>query len=157
MAKQERKLDIFRVLSHINKKDIHFYSSLTDEEQKGFAPLVVQRWLSGTKDPGQIIFLNELVNPFIFNIQKHKELLYQLMTICTRGQFTKYNYPKQKSKKSSLMPTTLSVVKRWFNYSSADAYEVLPLLSDDDILIQANELGLQKEEIAKIKRELKTR
>jgi len=153
----ERKLDIFRVLGHINKKDKHFYGSLTDEEQKGFAPLVVQRWLSGTNDPAQIIFLNELVNPFVFNIQKHKELIYQLMTICTDGHFSKYSYPKQKPKKSSLMPTTLKVIKQYFTYSSTDAYEALSLLSDTDILTYADELGMQKEDITKIKRELKTR
>lgn len=153
----EYKLNIFRVLGHINKKDRQFYQTLTEQEQKAFAPLTVQRWLSGIDDPAQIIFLNELVNPYVFSLQKHKNLLYKLMTICTDGHQVRYSYPKNKSAKGSNLLTVIQVVKDYFNYSTKDAFITLPLLSDEDILTYASELGRQNDEIIKIKRELKTR
>ena len=54
------KLDIFDVLNRIDRGEHHLYSTLSDDERKSFAPLVVTRWMSGTKDERQIIFLNEL-------------------------------------------------------------------------------------------------
>ena len=118
---------------------------------------MVQRWLSGTTDESQIIFLNELVNPFVFSLHNHKELIYQLMTICTNGKPSRYNYPKQKSSRKSNLATVIQAVSTFLGYSTRKAYDVLPLLTDDDILYYAGEIGMQSDEISKIKRELKTR
>ena len=157
MAAKKYKLDVFQVLKHTDKKDIHFFSNLTEEEKKAYQPLVVVRWLSGTKDIRQIVFLNELVNKFTFAIPNHKELLYKLMTICTTGKPKKYYWNKTQSKKSSSTPTTVSVISEYYGYSTSKAIDAFPILSNDDILSCAEQLGRQKEEITKIKKELKTR
>ena len=44
------KLDIFKLLSTIDSSSSNIYASLSDEERKGFAPLVVMRWMTGTSD-----------------------------------------------------------------------------------------------------------
>jgi len=157
MTQTKHKLDIFQTLNHISKKDRNFFKDLTDEEKKAFQPLVVMRWLSGTTDARQVYFLNELVNPFVFSMHTHKELIYYLMTTCTSGKSQRYTWNKALSKKSSTTPLSVSVIKDYFNYSTMHAIEALPMLTNDDILEYAEQLGRQKEEMTKIKRELKNR
>lgn len=152
-----RKLDIFQVLGKISTKDTGFYANLSEEERKGFLPVVVMRWLSGTSSAKQIYFINELVNPFVFNLHKHPELLYHLMTLCGPGKAQRYYWNKAASNKTSKVPTVVSVIREQFGYSTTQALEALPLLSNEDILEYAEDLGKQKDTISKLKKELKSR
>ncbi len=157
MSEKKYKLDIFKTLDHISKKDVDFFNTLSDEEKKAFQPLIVLRWLSGTSSPRQVYFLNEFVNPVVFSCYTHKELLYNLMTICTSGKSQRYTWRKAFSKKSSSFPESTSVLKEYYGYNTIHALEALPLLTDEDILLYAEQLGRQKEDVTKIKRELKAR
>ena len=111
MVQKKHKLDIFRVLNHTSRKDISFFNQLTEEEQKAYQPLVVMRWLTGTTDARQIYFINELVNPFVFSLPNHKQLLYNLMTTCTTGTPQRYYWNKTLSKKTTGTPATISVIR----------------------------------------------
>lgn len=157
MSQSNHKLDIFQVLNRIDKKHHSFYSKLSDEEQKAFQPLVVMKWLGGVQQARQIMFLNELVNPFVFSLARHKDLLFKLMTICTTGNPSKYQWNKTLSKKIGKMPLSTNIVKGYFKYTPTRAREALPLLSNEDIISFAEQLGMQKEEISKVKLELKQR
>ena len=152
---QERKLDIFRTLNHIDRKDQNFYGDLSEEEKKGFLPVIVARWMSGTSDAKQVYILNEIVNPYVFSLHTHKELLYQLMTVCTSGRTKRYFWNKTASNKQTNLPETIEVIKEYFGYSTSHARDALKLLSKADILDCAEQLGRQKDEIAKITKELK--
>ena len=156
MAK-ERKLNIFNVLERLDVKDVYYYDKLTDNERKAFVPLVTMKWLSGVYDARQVYFINELVNPHVFNLYKHPKLLYFLMTLCGSGKSKKHFWNKTLSKKSSSTPTVIGVVREYFGYSTLEAIDALPLLSDVDILLYAENLGRQKDDIKKIKKELKSR
>jgi hypothetical protein len=149
------KLDIFLVLNQLNKKNYEFYSNLEEEERKGFIPLVTTRWQSGTSDPAQIVMLSEFVNPFIFTLNKHPDLLYKLMTICTVKP-QKYKWMKVKST-SHKHKHSIKVICNHYGYSTQQANEVYSLLSNDTILQFAEQQGLQKDEIQKVKSELKCR
>ena len=155
--KPNRKLDIFQVLDHISNKDINFYRNLTEEEQKAFMPLVVMRWLSGTSSARQIYFLNELVNPHIFTSHQHKELLFYLMTVCAPGKKQRYFWNKTLSKKSTATPTAVSVIREYFGYNTLEAIDAMKLLSNDNIMLYAEELGTQTDQLSKLKKELKGR
>ena len=98
-----------------------------------------------------------MVNPFVFSLYKHPELLYDLMTLCGPGKSQRYFWNKTVSSKSNNIPTTVSVIREYFGYNTIQAIEALPLLSNDDILEYAADLGTQKDIITKLKKELKSR
>ena len=152
----ERALDLFKFLDQINRKKRDGYRNLTEEEQKEVAPLVIMRWLSGTKDEAQIQFLNQVLNPFVFDLAKHKELLYMLMTVCTDGSYKRYSWLKAKGKSTPSMPLSLEVVKKENPFlSHRQAIDALKLFSEGDILAAAEGLGYEKDELTKIKAEFK--
>ncbi|TFH09872.1 MAG: hypothetical protein E4H14_03645 [Candidatus Thorarchaeota archaeon] len=151
----ERKLDIFRVLKQADLKNADFFEKLTEEEQKAFQPFLIQRWMSGTYSPRQIVFLNELVNPFAFSLANHKQLLWQLMTICTGGKPQRYVWNKLPGKLSTAKPVSVSVIQQYLQCSERHAHEALNCLTGNDILNIAEKLGMQTEELAKIRKEHK--
>ena len=153
----KHKVNIFKVLGGINKKDREFYTSLSDEEQKCVHPLVLMRWMSGVKSKLQIMMLNEYPNKYVFSLANHKKLLMDTLIASSPGHFTKYNWTKAKGKSDSKTPLLLKVVKEVYNYSSAKAHDVIPLLDDETLLEMASDLGRQPPEIKDIKKELKAR
>ncbi len=156
-AKKDRRLNIFNVLSRISTKDREYYNALEDSERKELQPFVVMRWLTGTDDARQLYFINELVNRFVFDFTHHKELMYDLMCVATSGNARRYRWMKTASRKGAKLPTAIDIIKRYFRYNTREAHEVLPILTNDQVMEFAEDLGLQKEEISKLKRELKTR
>lgn len=153
----KRKLNIFNVLSHLDEKDANYYDRLTEEEQKAFVPLITMKWLSGVSEARQIYFINELVNPHVFTSYTHPKLLFYLMSICGSGKAKRHFWNKTLSRKTSNMPTVVKVIREYFGYSTIEALDALPLLSDDNILSYAEDSGYQKEDITKIKKELNGR
>lgn len=157
MAPKKRSLDIFTVLNNISKKNVGYYDTLPENEQKELQPFVVMRWLTGTKDARQVYFLNEIVNRFAFELGSHKELLYKLLCVATSGQGQRYQWKKVASRKGAGLTLCVDVVKRYYNYNTSQALDALGILTNDDILDHAEDIGLQKEDIAKLKKELKKR
>lgn len=156
-APTKHKLNIFQVLGSLSKKNIDFYDKLTEEELKGLHPLVVMRWMSGTQDARQIVFLNELVNSKVFPLTHHKRLLVNLLSASASGSGGRVQWIKAASKKTTKTPTVVSVVKDMYGYNNSDAIESARLLTNEDILEMAETLGYQSDQLRLIKKELKTR
>jgi len=156
--KKTYKIDLFPMLSNISTKNVGYYDTLSEENLKEFAPIVFLRWLSGCKgDARQIFFLNEMVNPYVFHLHKHKRLLFNLMTASTSGKAHRYQYIKTKPKLSSTTPLAVQIVVEIFDYSKKEAQEAINILTDADIIDLAEQLGRQDAEIKAIKKELKTK
>ena len=68
----DKRLDIFGLLRNIDKQNVQYFRSLTTEERKAFAPVVIMQWMFCLKEPSsnplQQVLLNELVNPYIFTL-----------------------------------------------------------------------------------------
>jgi hypothetical protein len=155
--KKTYKLDIFGVLKHLNGKNHNFYQSLSDDEQKALQPFVLMRWMTGTTSPSQVFFVNELVNPFVFEMAKHKELLVDLLTVCPQSNDPNRRMRWIKAKTTKNSSKTVKLIAEYFNYSTKDAKDILPLLDDETILSYAEQMGYQPDEIREIKTEIKNR
>jgi hypothetical protein len=94
---KQYKLDMFgRVLPALDKHDINFYNTLTEEEKKAYTPLVLMRAMSSlcNQNPHaafEILMVNDLVNIGFWNLSKHPEL--QHMLLCIAGLGNKQYHP----------------------------------------------------------------
>ena len=149
----DHKLDIFKALDELNRGNYSFYENLSDEERKGFAPLITMRWASGCNDPLQIILLNALVNPAVFTLGKHPGLLWKLLCVANTKQPRRYSWLKTNTGKSNKKAKTLAVIAAHTGCSTRVANQYLPLLDNDKILQMAEDLGYEKDEIAALKKE----
>lgn len=148
------KLDIFDTLSKIdNPKSGNIYSKLTDDEKKGFAPLVVMRWMTGTSDERQIILINNFVNPFVFSLGQHPELLMKLMQVSSSKVSRRYQWLPVKNKKRKV--EAWRAVAEYFDMTDREVGLIVPFPSNEEVLSMAEYLGWQKEDIKKLEKELK--
>ena len=149
------KLDIFGLLGKLNSsKSGDIYAALSDEERKGFAPLVVERWMTGTSDEQQIVMINELVNPYVFSLGKHPHLLMQLLQVASSKKDGRRYYwlgVKGGKKKNE----AAKVVAEYLDMSMREVRLLNPFPDNAEILRMADELGWQKEEFKKLEKELK--
>lgn len=146
-------LDVFDLLGKIdNPKSGDIYKSLSEAEQKGFAPLVVMRWMSGTSDEQQIMLLNEFANPSIFTLGKHPHLLMLLLQASSSKTKKHYQWLSVKAKKKN--PITLAVIKEYFGMSSREVSLMSLLPTNEEIIRMAEDIGYQKDEIKKLEKEL---
>jgi hypothetical protein len=144
-----KKIDIFEVLRKIDACDIAYFQNLDEEEMKSVQPLVIMRWMSGTKDSTQIQRINALTNSFVFSLQKEKMLLIKLLMASSTSKKTYKWYGK---KSSVILPkSNVEIVMDYYTCSKKEAVEAVKLLSKDDILALAIELGYQKEDMTGIK------
>ncbi len=157
MTEQKYKFDIFKLLDKLSLKDKKFFDDLSEEDLKALQPLVLMRWMSGTTDARQVFFLNELLNPMVFPLTKHKQLLLDLLMICSSVKVKRYFWNKTKNNKKTSTPHTIELIKQYFGYSTIEAKQALPLLSNEDILEYATYLGYQTTEVKAIKKELNER
>ena len=152
-AKPKHKNDIFEVLGKLNTKNAEYYDNLPEENQKALHPLLLQRWMSGTDSAKQVFLLNEIVNPFVFSLFKHKPLLWKLLTLAAPGSFKKYQWMSQKSEAGHNKPASTVVVMEYYKYSSKHAKDAVKLLTYDQVVSLAHSLGYQQDTITKIKKE----
>ena len=148
------KLDIFDVLRKISNSNMEYWNSLEEEQQKAFASVVILRWLS-SNNKFEIFMLNSLVNRYVFDLGKHKELLYNLMTICTIPN-SRYSWIKRQAKDVKF-PKSTKAVSEYLGYSIKETKNAIVLYNNEEILEICKELGYQKKDITDIKRELKVR
>lgn len=154
MAAKEYKLDIFDLLNKLNSKSSgDIYAKLSTEERKGFAPLVVMAWMSGTSDERQIMLLNEFVNKYVFVLGKHPHILMQLLQVASSKTPKRYQWisVKGKAKKNQ----TLKVIQEYFDMSERESKLMNPQPSPEELMAMAEELGWQSDEINTLKKELK--
>ncbi len=149
----ESKLDIWELLRAIDDNKRAFLKQLPEAQRKGFAPIVVLRWLSGSGDQAQLHNLNELVNSTVFNLYKHPDLLYRLMTAATPACRKQYQWikPHKKAKLSK----RIDVIKRYLSVPNRQAFEFTELYTDDDILEMSDALGDDKDFTKLLKAEMK--
>ena len=94
------------VLAAMDNKDYSFYDNLTPEQQKKFAPFLLNRYVSLVKGSSDIqaYYLmagNQRVNCTYFELAKHPKLVWQLLCTVSPGmgkQFHQWVGHKKKDK-----------------------------------------------------------
>ena len=140
-----------RRINDPNSKDI--YSALSEEQRKAVSPLVVMRWLSGTKDQRQIIALNTFANKFTFPLAKHPHLQMLVLQACSSKTNGRGSWIGIKGGTKTTLRN--EVLSEYFDYSINEIRAMTVFPTDDEIILMAEELGWQRDEIAKLKKEQK--
>lgn len=98
MATKAPMLDMFkRVLPALDTRNRNLYENLSEEEQKGFSPWLVQRYLSSAESSNNgiiehyLIMTNEIVN-VNFSEVKDPEMTWKLMSMVGIGKSLKHPY-----------------------------------------------------------------
>lgn len=148
----DRKFDIFEVIKEIEGKQIAFFDRLEDHEVKQLSPYILMKWMSGVKDPTQVILINETVNRVVFAMYKHPKLVYKLlMASATRKDKRVSWIARPKNEKNSV---SIELIKRYYDCSSSHARDYRKILNAEQITDIAESLGIDKETSAKLKKEL---
>lgn len=109
------KLDIFRVLNAVDRRDKSFYDSLSDEEKKAFSPYVMLRWVSTVEgnpvlEQWYIEETNRMVNIDYFTLAKHPKFLWLLYSQVGSTRKVKHGYLARSTKKKSKKLSALSAL-----------------------------------------------
>jgi hypothetical protein len=153
MAK-ERALDIFHLMGEIDKKKYDIWDKLNDDQKKEFSALITMRWMAGTTDERQIIFLNELVNLAVFSLPEHKQLLMELLTVCSSGKPKRYSWVNYKLTAGSKKKLAVQLVADHYNLSLKEAEDSVLQFSTEELLELAEIQGWQKEDLKNLKKEV---
>lgn len=149
-----RALDIFTLLGEIDRKNYGLWDTLSEEQKKEFSALVAMRWMAGTTDQRQIIFLNEIVNTAVFNIGDHKELLLKLLTVCASGGKRRYTWINFKVGGSKKIKRSVELVAEHYHMSNKEAEDTARLFSPQELMELGELQGLQKDELKELKKEV---
>jgi uncharacterized protein YbaA (DUF1428 family) len=147
----ERKFDIFEVIGKISSNDRNYFDGLQDYEIRQIYPLVLMKWIGGTKNTTQIKLTNDLVNTTVFSLYKHPKLLYKLLMASTVSK-NRVSWIKRKSKDKD--SETIKLIMNHYECSAERAAMYRKVLTDENILDIASLSGLEKETITKLKKEL---
>lgn len=151
MTQKKKQVDIHQVLADISSKDVGKFAALSAEEMAKIpAPIVLMRWMYGTRSKEQILRLNDLVNTTVFHTYKHPRLLVYSMMVSAAGKGKNRWIPK--AGKSSKKAAVISCISEYLDCTEREARETSELISLDDVLDMATEMGYSPEEISKIKK-----
>jgi hypothetical protein len=130
-VKKTYKLDLNTVLQALDRKDLGFYSRLSEEEKKAYVPLVLMRYMSSLTDQSKmaayaVIATNDLVNIGFWELSKHPELQHQLLCLTGLGGKQYRTWLSAKRKKKS------NKIDDWL-------LERLPEMNDDELSLFKSE------------------
>ena len=159
-AKRSFKLDLMSTLEAADRGIKDYYTNLTDEERKGFAPKVVMRWLSVLSDKSRekeyaILAVNELLNLRLYELSKHPELVWLLMTVAGTGK-KQYHQWIPTAKASSKTPTFDKLIdQHWPLINEQERKLLKSLRTNEEWMSFAKGSTLTDKELKELKDELK--
>ena len=149
------KVDIFKSFKQLNSLDLDFWEKLSSDEKKQVSPLVFTMWMQNSENDGQVLYLNEFINPYLFSSLKDRhDIAFTLLSLSSRGKQNRYSWVKRKSnKESSKIQNISKIIKEYFDVSERQVEYYLNGISASEFLEICNELGIQDDEKKKLKKE----
>lgn len=112
--------------------------------------------MAGTNNKLQLIFLNEIVNTSVFRLgDANKEFLLKLLTVCSNGVQKRYFWVPYKVGGGKKHKRSVELIAAHYQLSLREAEDSLALFNLNELLELAELQGLQKDEVAELKQELK--
>jgi len=145
--------DLFENLAKLSNGDLQWYDNLSEEDKKTASPLVLARWMTGTSDLAQLVRINTFVNPYGFSLGQEKSLLFKLLAAAATGKTRRYSWLKAPGTKVQVKQR-VEVIKQYYGVSTREATIYAETISGEDLLEMAEECGLDKDELAKLKKEV---
>lgn len=150
------KLDIFGSFRKLNSLDFGFWDNLTPEEQKQASPYVFMMWMQNSANDGQVLYLNEFVNPHMFTTLRDKpDIAFIMLALSSRGKQNKYSWVKRPSNKDKGVKADAvkEVLKEYFEESERNIGYYLQRVTVEEFVKICEQLGRQDDEIKKLKKE----
>jgi hypothetical protein len=145
-------LTIFNVLKKIDEQDFNFYNSLPDKDKSKTVPhYMLLKWLALSNDSEKVLMLNSTINKWMFKLNKHPGLMFNVMAACGNGNSERYKWRKF-DKKTNSRPTTVELLKEYYNDSTESAITDSKLMQLDEMLEIAERLGYT-DKVNKLKKE----
>ena len=152
----EDKLSIKSEMSAFDRKDRHFYDSLTDEEKKKFSPFLMIRYgatVTGNPDlqAYYLMSCNERLNKHFFDVNtaQHKKLQWLLATTVSPGmgnQYQQWIAPKKKTNDNK----SIKFLRELYPHLKEDDLKLMSELNDkDDLKAYAKGMGWADKDIKK--------
>ena len=147
----DSRLDIFEVLKNIDNKNYSYYENLSEDEQKKFNTFMVLKWSAGTSSYNHYHHVNDICNRYVLNFYNHPNLCYKLFAAISDGNKKKYTW--NKSYKSEKFKYKLKALTEFLDCSEKKAVPYLNYYTNDQFIEMAEQLGWDKKEISKLKKE----
>lgn len=150
------KLDLFGSFRKLNSLDFGFWDNLTPDEKKQASPYVFTMWMQNSKNDGQVLYLNEFVNPHLFTTLKGQEdISFILLALSSRGKQNQYSWVKRPSNKdsSSKIEGVKAVLREYFEESDKNLNYYIQRLTVAEFVEICEDLGIQDDEKKKLKKE----
>ena len=145
MTISKPKLDIFDVLSSIDKRDFDYLSRQNDDLKKSFAHLVAMRWASSIQDGDAaqlyLWLINERVNLNFWELGSHPELLYKLMATCGLGVKQRHDWLAMPKKKESTHKLHEFLSTFWPEANDLELTIIINQFTDDTFIDFVNTCG----------------
>ncbi len=116
-------------MAQFDRKNRHFYDSLTDEERKKFSNYLMIRWGSSVQGPSElqefyVIATNERLNKHFFAVNRHPRLQWLMATSVSPGlgsQRHQWIAPKKKDSANNEVKKALMELYPNMKMSDIDA------------------------------------
>jgi len=100
------KLDIFRILAAVDRRDKTFYDNLTDDERKAFSPYIMLRWVSTVNsnpvlESWYVEETNRMVNINYFTLARYPKFMWLMYSQVGSTQRIKHEYLGREFKKKN--------------------------------------------------------
>lgn len=164
MAKEPKqktyKLDLTRTLAALDRREFSFYESLTDEERKGFSPLILMRYMSVGPDSSgshayHLAATNDLVNIDFWALSKYPDLMAKLLCLVGLGKKEFHQWIGMTKKKSK--GKLYEFFKQMYPDLNKIEYQILlRTVSEEELESLMKDYALEDKETKELKEEFRS-
>lgn len=146
------KLPLDKTLGAIDKRDMNYYSNLSDDDKKAFEPWLMMRYVS-SEDSGYgehfLLMVNGIVNSDFTLLSKHPELQWKLLALCGIGKKLFHSWIGV-PKKNKINKTQKFLLEAYPNANSDELMMLEKMNTKKDLKLLAKDMGYDNTQIKQL-------